>query len=163
MVPPRRLGLGASRWYSRGPWLEARTWLPELRLGRVQRGTHPLRSRPRFADVSIVPCELRGMDPDVSVGKPVRARLPLCRAPLYPSAVACVDRLSRAARSLHARKAMRLFREQPARHARATGIRDPQPARFSRLCPGLLGAFGRRRTASYTCAGRRRTKNIFWI
>ena len=58
--------------------LEARVRLPALRLGRLQRGDHALRARAGLADAPARRRLLRGLDGDLSVGKSVRLRFPVC-------------------------------------------------------------------------------------
>ena len=64
------------------------------------------------------------MDGNLPVGERVRLRFSVWRAAFRAPILACMDRFSRNQGSVHAREALRLFREQPAR--------DPCPAR---ICP----------------------------
>src|SRR5450432_300963 len=114
--------------------MEARVRLSELWLGRLQRGPDPLRARPGIAHPSTDESELRSLDGDLSMGKRLWLRLSLRGAALYSSVFARLDRLSRNPGYLHARKGLRLLREQPARNLRSARVRDSQPARLCRLC-----------------------------
>ena len=97
--------------------------------------THPLRGR-----------LLPGMDRDLSVGESLRLRFPVCRAAVHSPVLACMDRFSRHPRSLHAREALRLFREQPARDstssANTRGAIRIEFAGYDEDCWGLTACDG---------------------
>ena len=103
--------------------LEARVRIPPLRMGRLQRGDRAVRARTRLADSPARGRLLPRMDRDIPVGEPVRLRSPVRGAALRASVLACVDRFSRPPGSLHAREALRLLREQPARDLRPARVR----------------------------------------
>jgi hypothetical protein len=77
---------------------------------------------------------LSRVDRDVPVGESVRVRFFVRRTAVRPSVFACVDRLPRDSRSVHAGEALRLFREQPARDVDPARIREAQPKRIRGLC-----------------------------
>ena len=116
-VPAHRLALGAERRRDDQAGLEARMRIPALRLGGLQRGDRPLRARAGLADASARGRRLPRVDGDLPVGESLRLRFPLRRPAVRAPVLARVDRLSRHPRSLHAREALRLFREQPPRDA----------------------------------------------
>src|ERR1700682_2660010 len=132
--------MGASRRYDAQPGLEARMRIPPLWLGGLQRGDRALRASAWVADPSDRRLLLPWVDGDLPMGKSVRLRFSLWRPAIHPPVLARMDRFSRDQGPLHARKALRLFREQPACDAHPARIRPAQPERIRGLRWTLLGS-----------------------
>ena len=87
-------------------------------------------------------------------------RFPVCRAAVHAPVLACVDRFSRHPGSLHAREALRLFREQPARDRMssantrgATRTSSPAMTKTAGDSPHAMARATRCRSRSATGAG----------
>src|ERR1700687_671207 len=94
--------------------LETGVRISALRLGGLQRGDRALRAGAGLADPSARRRLLSRVDGNLSVGEFVRLRFSVWRTSVRAPVLTCMDRFSRNQGSLHARKALRLFREQPA-------------------------------------------------
>src|SRR5690242_7891354 len=110
-LPSYRLALGPGSGGDDQDGLETGKRIPALWLGRLHRGGRDVRARAGVTDTADRTGLLPSLDFHLSMGKPVRARLPV-RGPLVRAPVlARLDRLSWYPRPLHARKAFRLFRK----------------------------------------------------